>query len=165
MATEINGIATEGEAKSKLKWGGDVDTNRGCTKARALYMGANEDKLSDYKSNQLVKYSDLYINYVNFTVMRALFSEAKIDQVYGDSVTYISGDFNVGDAGATYSCLPGSEVKIVIINSGFVTHSFKAELSGNITVKQYNWDSIPTQQSKLSTFIIWGTGIIRVVKS
>ena len=62
MATGTNGIATEGEAKIKLGYNGSVDTNKCCTKARAIAMGADNSKLTSYKDNQLVKYSDLYIN-------------------------------------------------------------------------------------------------------
>lgn len=62
MATGTNGIATEGEAKIKLGYNGSVDTNKCCTKARAIAMGADSSKLTSYKDNQLVKYSDLYIN-------------------------------------------------------------------------------------------------------
>lgn len=61
MATGTNGIATEGEAKSKLGYSGSVNTNKCCTKARAIAMGADSAKLTSYKDNQLVKYSDLYI--------------------------------------------------------------------------------------------------------
>lgn len=60
MATRTNGIATEGEAKSKLGYSGSVDTNKCCTKARAVAMGADSSKLSAYKDNQLVKYSDIH---------------------------------------------------------------------------------------------------------
>lgn len=60
MATGTNGIATEGEAKEKLGYSGSVDTNKCCTKARAIAMGADSSKLTSYKDNQLVKYSDLY---------------------------------------------------------------------------------------------------------
>ena len=60
MATGTNGIATEGEAKSKLGYSGSVNTNKCCTKARAITMGADSSKLTSYKDNQLVKYSDLY---------------------------------------------------------------------------------------------------------
>ena len=60
MATGTKGIATEGEAKSKLGYSGSVDTNKCCTKARAVAMGADSSKLSAYKDNQLVKYSDIY---------------------------------------------------------------------------------------------------------
>lgn len=59
MATGTNGIATEGEAKSKLGYSGSVDTNKCCTKARAVAMGADSSKLTSYKDNQLVKYSDV----------------------------------------------------------------------------------------------------------
>lgn len=59
MATGTNGIATEGEAKSKLGYTGSVDTNKCCTKARAVAMGADSSKLTSYKDNQLVKYSDI----------------------------------------------------------------------------------------------------------
>ena len=59
MATGTNGIATEGEAKSKLGYSGSVNTNKCCTKARAIVMGADSSKLTSYKDNQLVKYSDL----------------------------------------------------------------------------------------------------------
>lgn len=61
MATGTNAIATEGEAKSKLGYSGTVDTNKCCTKAKAVAMGADSSKLTSYKDNQLVKYSDLYI--------------------------------------------------------------------------------------------------------
>lgn len=44
MATGTNGIATEGEAKSKLVYSGSVDTNKCCTKARAIAMGADRTK-------------------------------------------------------------------------------------------------------------------------
>lgn len=59
MTTGTNGIATEGEAKSKLGYSGSVDTNKCCTKARAIAMGADSAKLTSYKDNQLVKYSDV----------------------------------------------------------------------------------------------------------
>lgn len=59
MATGTNGIATEGEAKSKLGYTGSVDTNKCCTKARAIAMGADGSKLTSYKDNQLVKYNDI----------------------------------------------------------------------------------------------------------
>lgn len=59
MTTGTNGIATEGEAKSKLGYSGSVDTNKCCTKARAIAMGADSAKLTFYKDNQLVKYSDV----------------------------------------------------------------------------------------------------------
>ena len=62
MATGINAIATEGEAKSKLGYTGSVDTNKCCTKARAIAMGADSSKLTSYKDNQLVKYSDIQLN-------------------------------------------------------------------------------------------------------
>lgn len=59
MATGTNGIATEGEAKIKLGYSGSVDTNKCCTKARAVAMGADSSRLTSYKDNQLVKYSDI----------------------------------------------------------------------------------------------------------
>ena len=59
MATGTNGIATEGEAKSKLGYSGSVDTNKCCTKARAVAMGADSAKLGNYSDSQLVKYSDI----------------------------------------------------------------------------------------------------------
>ena len=65
MATETNGIATEGEAKSKLVYSGSVDTNKCCTKARAIAMGADSSKLSEYKVNQLVKHSDVQLDGYN----------------------------------------------------------------------------------------------------
>ena len=49
MATGTNGIATEGEAKEKLGYSGSVDTNKCCTKARAVAMGADSSKLTSYK--------------------------------------------------------------------------------------------------------------------
>lgn len=58
MATETNGIATEGEAGSKLGYITDTP-NKCCTKTRAIAMGTDGTKLTDYDSNQLVKYSDL----------------------------------------------------------------------------------------------------------
>lgn len=61
MATGTNGIATEGEAKSKLGYSGSVDTNKCCTKARAIAMGAASNGLSNYNNNQLVKYSDIIL--------------------------------------------------------------------------------------------------------
>lgn len=68
MATGTNGIATEGEAKSKLGYSGSVDTNKCCTKARAIAMGADSSKLSAYKDNQLVKYSDIQPAKIYYTV-------------------------------------------------------------------------------------------------
>lgn len=70
MATGTNGIATEGEAKSKLGYSGSVDTNKCCTKARAVTMGADSSKLSAYKDNQLVKYSDIQLDgyYIQYEV-------------------------------------------------------------------------------------------------
>ena len=62
MATGTNGIATEGEAKSKLVYSGSVDTNKCCTKARAIAMGADRTKLTSYEDNQLVKYNDIVKN-------------------------------------------------------------------------------------------------------
>lgn len=62
MATGTNGIATEGEAKSKLGYSGSVDTNKCCTKSRAIDMGADRSKLSAYKDNQLVIYNDIVKN-------------------------------------------------------------------------------------------------------
>lgn len=62
MATGTNGIATEGEAKSKLGYSGTVDTNKCCTKARAIAMGADSSRLGNYSNNQLVKYSDIVLN-------------------------------------------------------------------------------------------------------
>lgn len=59
MATGTNGVATEGEAKSKLGYSGSVDTNKCCTKARAIAMGADGAKLTSYSNEQLVKYSDI----------------------------------------------------------------------------------------------------------
>lgn len=59
MATGTNAIATEGEVKTKLGYSGSVDTNKCCTKARAIAMGADSAKLTSYKDNQLVKYSDV----------------------------------------------------------------------------------------------------------
>lgn len=60
MATGTNGIATEGEAKIKLGYNGSVDTNKCCTKARAVAMGADSSRLTSYTDNQSVKYSDIY---------------------------------------------------------------------------------------------------------
>ena len=60
MATGTNGIATEGEAK--LVYSGSVDTNKCCTKARAIAMGADRTKLTSYEDNQLVKYNDIVKN-------------------------------------------------------------------------------------------------------
>lgn len=68
MATGTNGIATEGEAKSKLGYSGSVDTNKCCTKARAVAMGADSAKLSRYKDNQLVKYVDLVAAMKDFKI-------------------------------------------------------------------------------------------------
>lgn len=59
MATGTNGIVTEGEAKSKLGYSGSVDTNKGCTKSRAIAMGADSSILGSYSDNQLVKYSSI----------------------------------------------------------------------------------------------------------
>lgn len=58
MATGPNGIATEGEAGLKLGYI-TATPNKCCTKARAIVTGADSSKLTDYDSNQLVKYEDL----------------------------------------------------------------------------------------------------------
>lgn len=58
MATGPNGIATEGEAGLKLCYI-TATPNKCCTKARAIVMGADSSELTDYASNQLVKYKDL----------------------------------------------------------------------------------------------------------
>ena len=42
MATGSKGIATEGEAKSKLGSSASVTSNKLCTKSRALALGALE---------------------------------------------------------------------------------------------------------------------------
>lgn len=52
-------IATEQEAKEKLNFSGTVDTNKCCTKAKAIELKANITKLSGYNDNQLVQLSDL----------------------------------------------------------------------------------------------------------
>lgn len=59
MATGTNAIATEGEVKTKLGYSGTVDTNKCCTKSRAITFGANSSNLAPYENNQLVKYSDV----------------------------------------------------------------------------------------------------------
>lgn len=68
MATGTNGIATEGEAKSKLGYSGSVDTNKCCTKARAVVMGADSAKLSGYTDNQLVKYDDIQVALYHYVI-------------------------------------------------------------------------------------------------
>lgn len=65
MATGTNGIATEGEAKSKLSYTGSVNSSKGCTKARAVTMGVDSTKLSRYQDTQLVKYSDIYVSTIS----------------------------------------------------------------------------------------------------
>lgn len=71
MATGTNGIATEGEAKSKLGYNGSVNTNKCCTKARAVAMGADSSKLSAYKDNQLVKYDDIFkLVYIDCSIIK-----------------------------------------------------------------------------------------------
>lgn len=69
MATGTNGIATEGEAKSKLVYSGSVDTNKCCTKARAIAMGADRTKLTSYEDNQLVKYNDIVNVMINYNII------------------------------------------------------------------------------------------------
>lgn len=68
MATGTNGIATEGEAKTKLGYSGSVTTNKCCTKARAIAMGADRSKLTGYQDNQLVKYNDIVKNIPPVTI-------------------------------------------------------------------------------------------------
>lgn len=68
MATGTNGIATEGEAKIKLGYNGSVDTNKCCTKARAIAMGADSAKLSGYKDSKLIKYTDLVAAVKDFKI-------------------------------------------------------------------------------------------------
>ena len=48
MATEnpANGIVPKAKGKSKLGYSGTVDTNKCCTKARAVAYGADSSKLS-----------------------------------------------------------------------------------------------------------------------
>lgn len=84
MATGTNGIATEGEAKSKLGYSGSVDTNKCCTKARAIAMGADSAKLTSYKDNQLVKYSDLSTSVIDnkLTVIKPIKGTCRIDAEY-----------------------------------------------------------------------------------
>lgn len=53
-------IATEQEAKDKLKYQGTVISNiKCCTKDRAIEMKADISKLEKYKDNQLVQLSDI----------------------------------------------------------------------------------------------------------
>lgn len=53
-------IATEQEAKDKLKYQGTVISNiKCCTKDRAIEMKADITKLGKYKDNQLVQLSDI----------------------------------------------------------------------------------------------------------
>lgn len=81
MATGTNGIATEGEAKSKLGYSGSVNINKCCTKARAIAMGADSSKLTSYKDNQLVKYSDLYKDIKTYDVIIS-------DETYNAEIDY-----------------------------------------------------------------------------
>lgn len=84
MATGTNGIATEGEVKSKLGYSGSVDTNKCCTKARAIAMGADSSKLTSYKDNQLVKYVDIEKSVSILKIYKASF--------YYYNNTFVSGD-------------------------------------------------------------------------
>jgi len=59
MATTTNGIATEGEAKTKIGSSAAVTTNLLITKARVYEIGGNVDNANSYESNQCVKYSDI----------------------------------------------------------------------------------------------------------
>lgn len=78
MITE-NGIATEAEAKTKLNYTGSVDSDKCCTKQRAIEMGADSSKLSGYSDNQLVKYSDLTPGKVNLAMFSIIFSEGGLN--------------------------------------------------------------------------------------
>lgn len=59
MSTGKGGIATEGEAKSKLGSNVSVTSNKLCTKSRALQIGALEIGMQSLPSNKCVLYSQL----------------------------------------------------------------------------------------------------------
>lgn len=61
MATKNNGIATEGEAKSKIGSSSDVTTNLAITKLRLQEIGGQLVSGVSYADNQCVKYSDIYV--------------------------------------------------------------------------------------------------------
>lgn len=100
MATGTNGIATESEAKSKLGYSGSVDTNKCCTKARAIAMGADSTKLSGYTDNQLVKYDDIQVALYHY-VIGLILEIGKYDgvtgiiEIYNSSIGELLFDFSV----------------------------------------------------------------------
>lgn len=61
MSLEGNGIITEGEAKEKLFYTGNVDFNQCLIKKRAITFGAEAASLTSYTDNQLVKASDVVV--------------------------------------------------------------------------------------------------------
>lgn len=63
MATTTNGIATEGEAKTKISSSASVTTDLLITKARVYEIGGDVDNANSYESNQCVKYSDILALY------------------------------------------------------------------------------------------------------
>lgn len=75
MSILTNGIATEDEAKTKLGYTGTVTTNKCCTKARAVTMGADSTKLTGYTDDRLVKYEDLVKSanelYIDLYIMKS----------------------------------------------------------------------------------------------
>lgn len=51
MATGTNAIATEGEVKNKIGSVSAVTSNKGCTKTRAIAIGANPAYFTSYADN------------------------------------------------------------------------------------------------------------------
>lgn len=125
--TGTNQIATELEARSK---GGNsivITNDKGCTKARAIYLGCSVSGL--YDDNQLVKYSDL-----------------------SKSVTYYTATFtaNSGDFMSTYIICAGQPVQANYnkyrLSMGTDTYRFmegsgisiNSESGGNTTILKIN---------------------------
>lgn len=164
MATGTNGIATEGEAKSKLDYSGSVDINKGCTKERVLPMGAMGQYLEEYKPKQLVKYSDIvkgnpnniifdvnfkltgYVNahlFCTFNDQDSVITSATINNTYsdGDSETV---EFRISDYDndielhlKQMSFTPSGPGKMVLESDGLNDiMEFKIDDDGNLEVME-----------------------------
>ena len=123
MATGTNAIATEGEAKSKLGYSGTVDTNKCCTKAKAVAMGADSSKLGSYKDTQLIKYSNIAKPSKSYRIKGDLspynsscfiqFANASMNAGNSYDTTF-EGDGSIDSSYSLYSNVPITESKYII---------------------------------------------------
>ena len=94
MATGTNAIATEQEVKNITGSSATITQNLCCTKTRAVALGADSSKLTNYTTKQLVKYSDI-IKKETLKATTAYFNNVYVGAVFQKPSGYNDYDFYI----------------------------------------------------------------------